>query len=303
MWTVSIIITTFVTIHLLGQCHSMMINLVMKQLTHELHAKCSIAVYENGAEAGLPQYATIGINLETWENIGGDERYQLTRQCPILILYLRSNSTVIPNLSIPTKRYVHYIVLQYQVGQCNKPLTPMIGKTSLSQVLNLASITPCRDKFQIWRKQICPDLDSSFVEWKLGQNIFERRQKMSCKLFRITTFNIPPMITATVYNNGGVVTNGGYEALMIDSVMKYLGITNVTKNRPTDNKAWGQEISPGVMTGLYGDLQNDRTDLAHANIWILPRLRRFADFTNPYAYSTICFLVIFFYKPSIEGLN
>ena len=270
-----------------------LVNSVMRQMNRELLEKCFILIYHDDFSTPVKtQFPALGLNLREWQGMEAGRRMELTRKCSSIVYLLSHNATEIADLAVPTKRDAHYAMLQKSSSfwECHRPLTPRAG-TTLSKVLNLVSITTCGNSLQIWRKQICPDPSSSFVPWSRGQNLYEKRQKLGCRLFRITTFNVPPVTISSTNEDGSVVTKGGYEALMVDSVMQYLGITNVTKNIPTDNQAWGQEISPGVMTGLYGDLQNDRTDLSNAYIWIVPNLRRFADFSNPYAYSTICFMV------------
>ena len=54
---------------------------------------------------------------------------------------------------------------------------------------------------------------------------------------------------------------------------------------------WGQEQAPKNYTGLVGDLQDSRTDVAWANLFIQPKRAQLIDYTAPYRSDYICFVV------------
>ena len=201
------------------------------------------------------------------------------------------NRTDLDEIKAPVKRDAFYLALKTSEGRCDDPLKPE-PESDLSKVLNFASIANCYDAaYKFWSKQICNSRDH-VIEWKSDRKLFENVQKLDCKTFRVTTFHHPPAIYAS--KDGSVKTIKGHEAIVVDEIMTFWNIKKVVKRRPSDNKKWGEEISPGVMTGLFGDAQFDRADLAHANIWAMPHFYALMDFTHPINFATICFGVCSF---------
>jgi ABC-type amino acid transport substrate-binding protein len=62
-------------------------------------------------------------------------------------------------------------------------------------------------------------------------------------------------------------------------------------NPPTDNGYWGSLLDNGTFTGLMGDVQNDRTDVAWADMYLLAERLSSIDYTYPHLYDRVCFMV------------
>ena len=60
---------------------------------------------------------------------------------------------------------------------------------------------------------------------------------------------------------------------------------------PSDGTTFGEEIQPGIFTGVFGELQKDNADIIWADLWVkLNRYKHF-DFTYPYRIEQVCFMV------------
>ena len=63
---------------------------------------------------------------------------------------------------------------------------------------------------------------------------------------------------------------------------------------PSDGTTFGEEIEPGIFTGVFGELQKDNADIIWADLWVkLNRYKHF-DFTYPYRIEQVCFMVRIF---------
>ena len=69
----------------------------------------------------------------------------------------------------------------------------------------------------------------------------------------------------------------------------------MTISGPSDGELWGNDLGNGTFTGLTGDVQNDRTDIAFADLYLLPKRSKIVDFTYPHFFDSVCFMVS---KPS-----
>ena len=62
-------------------------------------------------------------------------------------------------------------------------------------------------------------------------------------------------------------------------------------NGPSDGQLWGNDMGNGTFSGLMGDIQNNRTDIAWADLYLFPERSQIADFTYPHFFDSVCFLV------------
>ena len=60
---------------------------------------------------------------------------------------------------------------------------------------------------------------------------------------------------------------------------------------PTDGNLWGSEVQPGVFSGLIGDLQNEKSDVGWALLFITPDRYKYIDYTNPFEVDHLCYMV------------
>ena len=64
-----------------------------------------------------------------------------------------------------------------------------------------------------------------------------------------------------------------------------------TVTRPSDGGKWGEEIRPGVFSGITGELQKDYADVIWANLFAIPNRYKYIDYTDPYFIDHICYMV------------
>ena len=60
---------------------------------------------------------------------------------------------------------------------------------------------------------------------------------------------------------------------------------------PSDGGLWGEMISPGVFTGIVGELQKEYADVIWANLFVVPDRFQYIDYTDPYATDYVCYMV------------
>ena len=64
-----------------------------------------------------------------------------------------------------------------------------------------------------------------------------------------------------------------------------------TINPPSDGGLWGEMVSPGVFTGVVGELQKEFADIIWANLFIIPDRFQYIDYLDPYATDYVCYMV------------
>ena len=112
---------------------------------------------------------------------------------------------------------------------------------------------------------------------------------LSCKHFKATTFEFPPVITVNKLNNG-TLEYGGYETMVFDNIAAKLNF-RYTISPPKTGIMWGAYDDNGNYTGLLGDLYNDWCDVGWANLWDRESHRATADLTYPHLFDSACFIV------------
>ena len=60
---------------------------------------------------------------------------------------------------------------------------------------------------------------------------------------------------------------------------------------PGDGGKWGEEVEPGVFTGLVGELKKESADIAWANLFIQPHQLAHIDYTQSHAIDYVCYIV------------
>ena len=65
---------------------------------------------------------------------------------------------------------------------------------------------------------------------------------------------------------------------------------------PEDGEMWGKkfpgnETTPTIYTGLFGDIAHRRKDFGVANLFITPFVMEMMDMSNPYQIDRACFVV------------
>ena len=60
---------------------------------------------------------------------------------------------------------------------------------------------------------------------------------------------------------------------------------------PSDGGLWGEMTSPGVFTGIVGELQKEYADVIWANLFVVPDRFKYIDYTDPYATDYVCYMV------------
>ena len=64
-----------------------------------------------------------------------------------------------------------------------------------------------------------------------------------------------------------------------------------TIDPPSDGGLWGEMVSPGVFTGVVGELQKEFADVIWANLFIIPDRFQYIDYLDPYATDYVCYMV------------
>ena len=64
-----------------------------------------------------------------------------------------------------------------------------------------------------------------------------------------------------------------------------------TISPPSDGALWGEEIEPGVFSGILGELQKDNADVIWATLYVTPDRFEYLDYTAPYATDNVCYMV------------
>ena len=60
---------------------------------------------------------------------------------------------------------------------------------------------------------------------------------------------------------------------------------------PSDGELWGAEVQPGVFSGLVGELQNEKSDVGWALLFITPDRYKYIEYTNPFEVDHLCYMV------------
>ena len=151
---------------------------------------------------------------------------------------------------------------------------------------------------QIYRKPICLRKENVLVLNLIRARHATNRNKMfdinilkdlSCKHFKATTFEFPPVITMKKHDNG-MLEYGGYETMVFDNIASKLNF-RYTISPPKTGIMWGAHDNNGNYTGLLGDLYNDWCDVGWANFWDRESHRSTADLTYPHLFDSACFIV------------
>jgi len=66
---------------------------------------------------------------------------------------------------------------------------------------------------------------------------------------------------------------------------------NFTIRTPSDGGMWGEMTSPGVFTGIIGDLIKEYADVVWADLFLVPDRFKYIDYANPYATDYVCYMV------------
>ena len=112
---------------------------------------------------------------------------------------------------------------------------------------------------------------------------------LSCKHFKATTFEFPPVITVNKLKNG-TLKYGGYETTVFSQIAAKLNF-QYSIMPPKTGIMWGAYDAQGNYTGLLGDLYNDWCDVGWANLWDRESHRATADLTYPHLFDSTCFIV------------
>ncbi len=199
-----------------------------------------------------------------------DDMETAIEACPKVIL--ESDPKVLPE-----SNKAHYIAT-YPENESR--LANLSAKAS-----NFIHLIKYGQSYKIWRKTAC-HLNGEVSLWKPGLPLFTF-QELSCRLLRVTTFNIQPSIYV---DSDTKKPFKGYEYQMLDLVLSGLGVTNVRYQVPSDGGMWGSEVKPGVFSGMYKDLYEGKTDIGMANSWLGYVVVNYFTFTQPHTFSNVCFL-------------
>ena len=60
---------------------------------------------------------------------------------------------------------------------------------------------------------------------------------------------------------------------------------------PSDGGMWGEETSPGVFSGIVGELQKEYADVIWADLFVVPDRFKYIDYADPYATDYVCYMV------------
>ena len=60
---------------------------------------------------------------------------------------------------------------------------------------------------------------------------------------------------------------------------------------PSDGGLWGEEVEPGVFSGIVGDLQKEISDVVWADLFVVPNRMKYIDYAEPYAIDYVCYMV------------
>ena len=60
---------------------------------------------------------------------------------------------------------------------------------------------------------------------------------------------------------------------------------------PSDGGLWGEQISPGVFSGIVGELQKEYADVIWADLFVVPDRFKYVDYADPYATDYVCYMV------------
>lgn len=69
---------------------------------------------------------------------------------------------------------------------------------------------------------------------------------------------------------------------------------NFTITPPSDGGLWGEEVEPGVFSGIVGELQNENADVIWADLFVVPNRMKYIDYAHPYAIDYVCYMVKYF---------
>ena len=64
-----------------------------------------------------------------------------------------------------------------------------------------------------------------------------------------------------------------------------------TIHPPADGAKWGEEVEPGVFSGIVGELQKETADVIWADLFIIPNRMKIIDYTQPYTIDYVCYMV------------
>ena len=70
---------------------------------------------------------------------------------------------------------------------------------------------------------------------------------------------------------------------------------------PSDGGLWGEMVSPGVFTGVVGELQKEFADVIWANLFIIPDRFQYIDYLDPYATDYVCYMVYILFVDFIHS--
>ena len=60
---------------------------------------------------------------------------------------------------------------------------------------------------------------------------------------------------------------------------------------PGDGAKWGEEVMPGVFTGIVGELRQETADLIWGDLFIVLNRMKYIDYTQPYGLDYVCYMV------------
>lgn len=111
------------------------------------------------------------------------------------------------------------------------------------------------------------------------------------KVLTATSFDFPPYNYRVFSEDGNdMIGMNGAEYKIAEMISENMNF-KIQVVPPTDGGLWGLQGPDGNFSGLMGDVQNARTDIAWAGLFYLEERLPYYDIVYPYLFDNVCFMI------------